>query len=116
MRGEFRQDGVQVRPETIATFGGTAGDLAERMRGAVDEIRGAAPEQLDAGLGPIGTGFVAALVTAHRAHEEHVSRLVTALDGMSVVAAATAAGYENRQAEWSTGLQSAGMPETGARR
>ncbi|MDV2474823.1 type VII secretion target [Rhodococcus zopfii] len=108
MRGEFRQDGVQVRPETIAAFGCTAGEMAERMRGAVDEIRGGAPEHLGAGLGPIGAGFVAALVTAHRTHEQHVSRIVTALDGMAVVAAATAAGYDTHETGWSTGLHDAG--------
>ncbi|WP_068154459.1 type VII secretion target [Rhodococcus phenolicus] len=108
MTGEFLQGGVQVRPETIAAFGCTAGDMAERMRGAVDEIHGGAPGQLDAGLGPIGAGFVAALVTAHGAHEQHVSRLVTALDGMAAVAAATAAGYDAHASEWSTRLRDAG--------
>lgn len=116
MTGEFRQDGVQVRPETIAAFGRTAGDMADRMRGAVDEIRSGAPEQLDAGLGPIGAGFVAALITAHRAHEQDMSRLATALDGMAVVAAVTAADYETNETEWTAGLHSAGTHEAGAKR
>lgn len=108
---EFRGDGVQVRPDTIAAFGCTAGNMANHLRDAADHIRGGAPEQLGAGLGPIGAGFVAALVSAHRAHEHHVTRLVTDLDGMSVVAAATAAGYDAHESEWRMRLHESGAPQ-----